>query len=236
MMSFQCSLVARSVRSRSTPAWMSSSAWRPWLNCMAPIGSPPVSRLTMTGRAVSPAPAIAPSTQWLPVALNALANSATAAASPPDVHQWVTSRSTPVLAGLAGSLGLARSLGLGGSLALVLSLLLLHADAARPTTMAANAIVVRLFISLSPKERERYRPLATKQIFSEPKIAEDLDGSPIQRKPQGCTHGDSTVSTTQGDGAPSRRPQRALAVEPAPRRATYLPIMVAGLGLDLELP
>ena len=60
-------------------------------------------RLIMTGRAVSPDPAIAPSTQWLPVALNALANSATAAASPPDVHQWVTSRSTPVGAGLAVS-------------------------------------------------------------------------------------------------------------------------------------
>src|SRR5882757_6700742 len=60
-------------------------------------------RLTMTGRAVSPDPGMAPSTQWLPVALNALANSATAAASPPDVHQWVTSRSTPVGAGLAAS-------------------------------------------------------------------------------------------------------------------------------------
>ena len=50
-------------------------------------------RLIMIGRAVPPEPAIAPSTQWLPVASKALANSATAAASPPDVHQWVTSRS-----------------------------------------------------------------------------------------------------------------------------------------------
>ena len=50
-------------------------------------------RLIMIGRAVSPPPAIAPSTHLLPVASNALANSATAAASPPDVHQWVTSRS-----------------------------------------------------------------------------------------------------------------------------------------------
>jgi hypothetical protein len=57
------------------------------------IGSPPVMRLTMTGRAVPPPPAMAPSTQLLPVASNSRANSATAAASPPDVHQWVTSRS-----------------------------------------------------------------------------------------------------------------------------------------------
>ena len=40
-----------------------------------------------------PEPAIAPSTHLLPVASNALANSATAAASPPEVHQCVTSRS-----------------------------------------------------------------------------------------------------------------------------------------------
>jgi hypothetical protein len=57
------------------------------LNCVAPIGSPPVILLIMIGRAVEPEPAIAPSTQVLPVASNALANSATAAASPPDVHQ-----------------------------------------------------------------------------------------------------------------------------------------------------
>ena len=36
---------------------------------------------------------MAPSTHLLPVASKALANSATAAASPPEVHQWVTSRS-----------------------------------------------------------------------------------------------------------------------------------------------
>ena len=60
---------------------------------MAPIGSPPMIRLIMIGLAVPPDPAIAPSTQVLPVALNALANSATAAASPPEVHQCVTSRS-----------------------------------------------------------------------------------------------------------------------------------------------
>ena len=41
----------------------------------------------MIGRAVPPEPAIAPSTHLLPVASNALASSATAAASPPDVHQ-----------------------------------------------------------------------------------------------------------------------------------------------------
>jgi hypothetical protein len=50
-------------------------------------------RLTMIGRAVPPEPAMAPSTHLLPVASNALASSATAAASPPDVHQCVTSRS-----------------------------------------------------------------------------------------------------------------------------------------------
>src|SRR6187401_1872132 len=86
-------LVATSVRSRIRPAATSSSACRPWLNWVAPIGSPPVMRLTMIGRAVSPEPAIAPSTHLLPVASKALANSATAAASPPEVHQWVTSRS-----------------------------------------------------------------------------------------------------------------------------------------------
>jgi hypothetical protein len=50
-------------------------------------------RLMNTGRAVLPPPAIAPSIHLLPVALNALANSATATDSPPDVHQCVTSRS-----------------------------------------------------------------------------------------------------------------------------------------------
>ena len=50
-------------------------------------------RLIMIGRAVLPEPAIAPSTHLLPVASKALASSATAAASPPEVHQWVTSRS-----------------------------------------------------------------------------------------------------------------------------------------------
>ena len=45
------------------------------------------------GRAVPPDPAMAPSSQLCSVALNAAANSATAAASPPDVHQWVTSSS-----------------------------------------------------------------------------------------------------------------------------------------------
>ncbi len=63
------------------------------MNWVAPIGSPPVMRLIMIGRAVLPPPAMAPSIHLLPVASNALANSATAAASPPDVHQWVTSRS-----------------------------------------------------------------------------------------------------------------------------------------------
>ena len=87
------SSAATSLRSRIRPASTSSSAWRPWLNWVAPIGSPPVMRLIMIGRAVLPEPAIAPSTHLLPVASNALANSATAAASPPDVHQCVTSRS-----------------------------------------------------------------------------------------------------------------------------------------------
>src|SRR6266496_6753285 len=62
---------------------------------VAPIGSPPVMRLIMIGRAMSPEPAMAPSTHLFPVLLKALANSATAAASPPEVHQCVTSRSTP---------------------------------------------------------------------------------------------------------------------------------------------
>src|SRR5678816_3387568 len=77
MSSFQFSLVARSVRSRITPAWTSSSAWRPWLNCVAPIGSPPVMRLIMTGRATSPDPGMAPSTHLLPVAEFAKAFNAT---------------------------------------------------------------------------------------------------------------------------------------------------------------
>jgi hypothetical protein len=51
-------------------------------------------REMMMGRAVPPEPAIAPSTHVLPVAFHASANFATAAASPPDVHQWVTSNST----------------------------------------------------------------------------------------------------------------------------------------------
>ena len=46
-------------------------------------------RLTMIGRAVPPEPAMAPSTHVLPVASKALANSATAAASPPLVHPCV---------------------------------------------------------------------------------------------------------------------------------------------------
>ena len=87
MKSFQPSFSAIGVRSRISPASTSSSAWRPWLNCVAPIGSPPVMRLIMIGRAVPPDPAMAPSIHLLPVASNALANSATAAASPPEVHQ-----------------------------------------------------------------------------------------------------------------------------------------------------
>ena len=47
----------------------------------------------MIGRAVSPDPAIAPSIHVLPVAFQASANLETAAASPPDVHQCVTSSS-----------------------------------------------------------------------------------------------------------------------------------------------
>ena len=46
----------------------------------------------MTARAFSP-PAMAASTQVCPVASKALANSLTAAASPPDVHQCMTSNS-----------------------------------------------------------------------------------------------------------------------------------------------
>src|SRR3546814_19292416 len=65
---------------------------------VAAIGSPPVMRLIMIGRAVLPPPAMAPSTHLLPVALNALANSATAAASPPEVHQCVTYRSAALAA------------------------------------------------------------------------------------------------------------------------------------------
>jgi hypothetical protein len=51
-------------------------------------------RLMMIGRAVPPEPAIAPSIHVLPVAFHASANLPTAAASPPDVHQCVTSSST----------------------------------------------------------------------------------------------------------------------------------------------
>jgi hypothetical protein len=47
----------------------------------------------MMGRAVPPEPAIAPSSHVLPVAFHASANLDTAAASPPDVHQCVTSSS-----------------------------------------------------------------------------------------------------------------------------------------------
>ena len=86
---------ATSVRSRSRPASINSSAWRPWLSCVAAIGSPPMMREIMIGRAVPPEPAIAPSTHVLPVAFQASANLPTAAASPPEVHQWVTSSSTP---------------------------------------------------------------------------------------------------------------------------------------------
>src|SRR5215468_8482688 len=185
MSSFQCSLVARSVRSRITPAWTSSSAWRPWLNCVAPIGSPPVMRLIMTGRATSPDPGIAPSFHLFPVALNALANSATAAASPPDVHQWMTSSSTE--AGLAGSAGLAISLpepalAISPEPALVSPVLssppfLGHPGAANTTTTtAANAFIVRRIIR-SLQGYERDRPLVSVQILSgHCREAEDLDG------------------------------------------------------------
>jgi len=52
-------------------------------------------RLMMIGRAVSPLPPMAPSTHLSPPLLvsKAFANYATAAASPPEVHQWVTSQS-----------------------------------------------------------------------------------------------------------------------------------------------
>ena len=105
--SFQPSASAMSVMSRNRPASINSSAWRPWLNWNAPIGSPPVKRLTMTARAASP-PAIAASTHLWPVASNAFANSFTAAASPPDVHQCMTSRSV-ALAALALTMAVAQS-------------------------------------------------------------------------------------------------------------------------------
>src|SRR5262249_28964673 len=51
-------------------------------------------RLMMIGRAVSPLPPMAPSTHLSPPrALKESANTFTAAASPPDVHQCVTSQS-----------------------------------------------------------------------------------------------------------------------------------------------
>ena len=62
------------------------------------MGSPPMTRLTMIGLAVPPEPAIAPSTQLWPVALNALANSVTAAASPRLVQQCITSSSVALAA------------------------------------------------------------------------------------------------------------------------------------------
>ena len=49
--------------------------------------------LIIIGLATPPDPAIAPSTHVCPVASKALASSATALASPPEVHQWVTSNS-----------------------------------------------------------------------------------------------------------------------------------------------
>ena len=83
----QSSAVASSVRSCIRPAAIRSSASLPGFNRVAPLGLPPKSRLMMIGRATSPYPAIAQSTHLLPVASSALANSATATASPPDVHR-----------------------------------------------------------------------------------------------------------------------------------------------------
>src|SRR3569623_1947351 len=94
----QPSFLARSVRSSIRLALTRSSASLPGLSWVAPIGLPPRMREMMIGRAVSPEPAIAPSPQWLPVASKAFANSITAADSPPDVHQCVTSRSVALAA------------------------------------------------------------------------------------------------------------------------------------------
>jgi hypothetical protein len=86
----QCSWVARSSRSRNRPLATSSSNCLPVLNCIAVGGLPPTIRLMPAVRAFSP-PAIALSTQVPPASVNLSANTLTAADSPPEVHQWITS-------------------------------------------------------------------------------------------------------------------------------------------------
>jgi hypothetical protein len=54
-------------------------------------------REIMMGRATSPPPATAPSTQVSPEASKASAKRDTAAASPPEVHQCMTSSSTAAM-------------------------------------------------------------------------------------------------------------------------------------------
>jgi hypothetical protein len=101
----QPSFSASGVRSSSRPAAISSSYWRPGLNCAASGGSPPSARCMIVARAVSPS-ATAPSTHLSPVASNSLANTDTAACSPPEVHQWITSTSaarTEVLPSMAAA-------------------------------------------------------------------------------------------------------------------------------------
>src|SRR6476661_6199473 len=57
---------------------------------MAVGGVPPTVRLMAAVRALAP-PAIAVSTQVPPAFANCSANTFTAADSPPEVHQWITS-------------------------------------------------------------------------------------------------------------------------------------------------
>ena len=85
--------LGQSVRSRISPASTSSSAWPAMVELGGAHRVSAGDAAIMIGRAVSPPPAMAPSTQLSPVASKALASSATAAASPPEVHQCVTSRS-----------------------------------------------------------------------------------------------------------------------------------------------
>src|SRR3954452_2125441 len=84
-----CSVASWST-SRSRSFSTRSSNCLPVLNCIAVGGVPPTVRLMAAVRALTP-PAIAVSTQVPPALANCSANTFTAADSPPEVHQWITS-------------------------------------------------------------------------------------------------------------------------------------------------
>jgi hypothetical protein len=97
--------------SRRKPFSTTSLNWLPVLNCMTVGGLPPTIRLMPAFLAFSP-PAIAVSIQVPPAASNCSAKTATAADSPPEVHQWMTSASIAsagVKAGTARTTAVARS-------------------------------------------------------------------------------------------------------------------------------